>query len=297
MRNLLLTLGIVMLVAAPAMAITTLYGDWNGGAAPAGAPATWDVTDFRHMDRQSPPAVVLNDYDLKGIAAWWTAPVLGPGKFGTGLECLQDPADLNKATGGYLIANYGLEGNTLMDPAGTIQFWFKPNWDPTQDTETRHIISSQQYYPASYGDHAVALIQEGATSRLEYTNMDNTLTTTIPYDPTSLTMDFNHIAICWDATGTSLYMNGVLLGSDPEKAAMAEAPTIEDQYFFIGGRQGPPASIDMYSADGTFDDLAFDTQCLYSGPDYTVPGELGIPEPATIALLGLGGVLLRRRRR
>lgn len=296
MKKLVLTLGLVMLVAAPAMAAPTVYSDWNGAPAPAGAPGTWKDVDFNFMDRLAPPVVPINDYLLHN-SAWWTLPVLGPGKFGTGMDATQDPGNLNKATGGYFIANYELEGQTMLDAAGTIQFWFKPNWDSAQDTEVRHIVSGQQYYPAAYGDHAVALIQDGANSRLQYTNMDNTLTTTIPYNPTSITADFNHIAICWDASGTSLYMNGVLLGSDPEKLAMAEAPLVENQYFFIGGRQAPPASVDMYGADGTFDDFAVDTQCLYSGPDYTVPGELGIPEPTTLALLGLGGVLLRRRRR
>ena len=272
-----LTLAVIVLVSSPAMAILTLAANWNGGDPPTDAPVTWEESDFDYMNRQSPPYPVENDYALLGIPDWWTAPTITPsGKFGSGLDCTQDPADPNKATGGYLIANYLIEGNLMFDDAGTITLWFKPNWDPATDTEIRHIVSTQQYYPAQYNDHRVDVIVDvaGANSRLEFTNMDGSVTTSVPYDPSRILNDWNHIAIAWDVDGTRLYMNGELAATSPEKMAVSPSD-VEDQYLFIGGRQAPPTSVDMYGADGIFDDFGIYSTALYTGAGtYDLPGEI-----------------------
>ena len=282
MRHLLAvsTLAVVMMVSSPAMAAMTLYANWNGGDPPAGADPSWEGIDFNYSNRLGPPDPAVEFYELMS-GTWWTKSTLtASGKFGSGLDATQNPAYPNKATGGYTIANWAIKGNTMLDAAGTMQFWFKPNWDPATEADIHHIVSTQQYYPAEYNGHRVDIIHDvgGANSRLEFTNMGGSATTSVAYDPAKVLADWNHMAICWDAAGTRLYMNGAVAAISPDKMAVAEigGPSGDDQYLFIGGRQAPPASVDMYGADGIFDDFALYTTALYTGASYDIPGPIDI---------------------
>jgi len=94
--------------------------------------------------------------------------------------------------------------------------------------------------------------------------------------------EWYHIACTWDGTTQAVYVNGFLDKSQPQTYSGGWGAT------YIGGVSGVP----LYSFDGVIDDVRIYNNALS-------PGEIReiIPEPATVLLLGLGGLILRKRRR
>jgi hypothetical protein len=104
-----------------------------------------------------------------------------------------------------------------------------------------------------------------------------------------------NIAYTWDMSGgtdagtASVFLDGVLLktltGLDPFSFDYATMKGIGS--FYTNGNGAP---------NGYIDDFVIYDEVMYTD-DYTVRTASAVPEPATMALLGLGGLLFVRRRK
>lgn len=107
------------------------------------------------------------------------------------------------------------------------------------------------------------------------------------------TEGWHFIAVTWDGTtdenGVKIYVNGQL--ADQGTATSTSLGTGYDLH--LGGVQGPMAN---NTWDGYLDELAMFDYAL-SGAEVNSLYLAAIPEPASLALMGLGGLMILRRRR
>lgn len=96
--------------------------------------------------------------------------------------------------------------------------------------------------------------------------------------------DWNHVAVTYDGTTKRLYFNGVELGSGSGAIAL----NIGAANFRIGSTNG-----------GEFFNGLIDDVRVYNTAESgaTIAGLAAAPEPGSLALLGLGGLCVLRRRR
>ena len=279
-----IALAVALAVGASAQGALTAWAAWND----ISDPPDWYVDaglDGRVNDTNLECQVAA---DLHGTGQMPEVE-LGAGRWGGGL--VDGPGD----NGLYEYMNTSDPMAVALNSAeGTMEFWFKPDWDPTGEQFDRRGIFSIQGGGGWKGSHFFILakptdgdwVDPNGYWAVDHYRQDDSYAGFNFTGNQNLIQDWNHLAYVWDATGNRLYSNGVKIG---ETASLLEwAP---DTYLFLGSFQ----TFSGYDADGTYDSLAVYDTAIYTGDQIQVP-DAEIPVPATLALLGLGGVFLRRRR-
>ena len=279
-------LAVVTLLAAPAWAAMTAVATWNdgpsrdarwlAGSSPAySAEAGFDWVDWWADWDEGP-------LDVKGVSSLTFGRIRypdsdGAGKWGGGMK-----DDTGVDSGMYLVVNQDLptvvspKNRAVWDAQGTIEFWFKPQWDPNPDLQVRQ--------HALIFVNSVTAAGDGLFIRW---NGDGTVTTQMrtlsfwrggpdvdvghEWTSTALVNDWNHVAFVWDQTGNTTYANGYRVGETIY--AGAEAPKVEwnDYLYLMLGQEGNIST--NYQSDGIWDSLAIWDEARYSGPTYTMPTE------------------------
>ena len=261
---------VVLLSGASAVAGLTAVANWDGG--PAVNP-NWEAGEypaFSHL----PPGPGLDWRIGTGEATqaacgypqqWSGQPYPnsdGVGKWGGALWDEVGDGML------YMDLQNG-DAKELVDAQGTIEFWFKPEWDPIMDTNTHTLINLNRARPAD----------DGLWFRY---NGDGTMTSVVKTWPqlrevghewvwNLLVEDaWNHVAFVWDATGNYTYCNGLKVG-ETIYAGYAPAKVAWDQEWvglFFGRDHGDVDGAGTYESDGRWDSFAIWDEVRYSGETY-----------------------------
>ena len=189
------------------------------------------------------------------------------GKWGGGLR---DDAGVDAAC--YVEVNeLGGGSACLIDAQGTIEFWFKPDWDPDPVLETdKHAIYKSS---TGYDCDGLRIAWEGdgtmvtqmITASPELQSIGHTWTSP------ALILDWNHVAFVWDENGIFTYCNGNKVGETIYSGPAPSRVSWGDWHMVMLGQDGN-CSTD-YQSDGTWDSLAIWDEVLYSGETYTMPTE------------------------
>ena len=201
----------------------------------------------------------------------------GVGKWGGGLK-----DDVGLDGGMYVTVNNDpyptvpAVNRAVWDKQGTIEFWFKPLWDPNPALQIRQ--HSLIYV------NSVTAAGDGLFIRW---NGDGTVTTQMrtlsfweggpdvevghEWTSTSLVNDWNHVAFVWDQTGNKTYCNGRRVGETIYDGP--DAPKVQwNDYLYVMLGQEANISTD-YQSDAIWDSMAIWDEVRYSGPTYTMPTE------------------------
>ena len=274
-------LAVVMLLAAPAAAAMTAVATWNNGPSTDTGWMTreygaWSAEPgFDWVDWADGPADAVSGITF-GRMRYPDSD--GVGKWGGGLK-----DDTGVDGGMYVVVNQDVppvvspENRAVWDEQGTIEFWFKPLWDPNPDLQIRQ--------HALIYVNSVTAAGDGLFIRW---NGDGTVTTQMrtlsfwrggpdvevghEWTSTALVNDWNHVAFVWDQTSNATYCNGRRVGEtvyDDDPAA----PKVEwNDYLYVMLGQEANISTD-YQSDGIWDSMAIWDEVRYTGPTYTMPTE------------------------
>ena len=275
---------VVLLSGASAVARLTAVANWDGG--PAVNP-NWDAGEYPAFSHLPPGPgldwrIGTNDATqaVCGLPQEWAGQPYpnsdGVGKWGGALWDEVDDGML------YISLQDG-DAKELVDAQGTIEFWFKPEWDPALDTNTHTLINLNRSRPAD----------DGLWFRY---NGDGTMTSVVKTWPeltevghewvwNLLVEDaWNHVAFVWDATGNYTYCNRVKVG-ETLYGGPASAKVAWDQEWvglFFGRDSGDVDGAGTYESDGLWDSFAIWDEVRYSGLTYLLPTDpivyVGIPE-------------------
>ena len=192
--------------------------DWDAGVYPANAPEPgfdWILYLDGPQDAISgwPPISPRRYPDSDGEGKF--AVHLGPCEWGPGRALKDDPEDGAM----YVTLNAGHAPNdplrTLVDEQGTIEFWFKPMWDPAVET-ARHSLLMVNLSSANRDGLFIRYNGDGTvTTQFKTQSLNNGgPDIDIGHDWTSnaLIDDWNHVAFTWDAAGNYTYANGSRIG-------------------------------------------------------------------------------------
>lgn len=259
----IITIFVVLTLSLPSLATVTVYNSFDAGmgpdsVTPAGAVAFWGTGG-------GPTSSI--DTVTK--------------KFGAG--SLQTATTWHMYTDG----GGGFQ-NAVSQSAGTMEMWVAPNWNSgSGQSQVIALLGANFDYPYSFipgihltyigGDWMTAWYKGASGGSVE-------LQTNVSWTAGS----WHHLAVTWDPTTVAFYMDGSLVSS-------AANPSVGDFLGLDNLYLGGPAS-DVRTWDGWIDDFAISDNVKYSGATYDVPTG-PVPEPATVCLLGLGGLILLKRRR
>ena len=285
---LMAALALVLCSGTSTMAALTALAEWDVGASEESNPGIRKGLDQYTDGFQEARIVNITgggypDVDLTQSAFSWK---------GGGGSLYDAPGQ----DGVFLSPNHDGVNPALKDGQGTIEWWFKPNYDV--NVPDSHVLFHAQAGAGDRGFYGFMYPGDGTTPVLAFNFFqgDGTFVHQIAADvpDTEFTNGvFNHFAYSWDAAGTRMYIGGEKIG---ENIYGAGDPTVEwGQYVFLalGSRQNNSGD-----AQGWYDSLRIHDEAIYSGASITpptVPYGVVLPEPATLGLIGLGGLCLMRR--
>ena len=264
----------------PAQYGLTGFATWNNG--PASDPG-WDPADPAAqadypswVDEPGLDWVRAHDGPSQAVSGWpWVSPRRYPNSDGVGKwdgALKDDPED----GGFYVVLNNGQPPGdpmrTLVNEEGTIEFWFKPMWDPATETNQHALVivnlasdNKDGLFIAFEGDGTM-----GTTMITQSINEGGPLTD-VGHDWTSMPLinDWNHVAFAWDSAGNYTYCNGSKVGETIYGGTAPEKVDWADTMYIMFGQEGQ--STTDYQSDGLWDSLAIWHEVLYTGADYAVP--------------------------
>ena len=190
------------------------------------------------------------------------------------------------------IDDYVLTGTTGR-PTNTFSFggWLKTSLPHERDTESASLydyggIAGQKYAFSPHHEadlNAGAGLSVGINGISVYEHGDDYMPATAVY-PENIEEGWNHIMIVYDDKQPAIYLNGSLFHT----GLTSPRATVYAPIQFGGMVYG--------FFDGLIDEVAIWNEALDADAVKDVYLN-GVPEPATVALLGLGGLVLIRRKR
>ena len=203
----------------------------------------------------------------------------------------------SRACGGW----FSMKDNFNLD-SGTIEFWFKPNWNPSEGEHSHTLFTTGSHVgPGTGNQSGISIVWYefgGGDGRLQgswtnYTGDANPGFIVLgeqQLEEGAFSRDsWHHLAFSWDSRGGCFFVDGRrLLLNRQQNLALREYP--EGQDFILGGND---SSIHLYSpgqpANGTYDNFRVSDRMLYAPDrDFTVPGDFSVPRLPLTRTLDLG---------
>ena len=157
----------------------------------------------------------------------------------------------------------GVDLNTTVGPAGTVSFWFRPNWTDTGAQRNRNRV----LFDASLGNKYFKLAKRrgsGGRTRLtllfeDSIDRDFFVSANVPQFNSG---SWVHIATTWDygANRFQIYVNGSVV-ADVTRATNGNMPDLNSLYFGDNRTSYNPYAITRV-ADASFDEIYIDSRVL-----------------------------------
>ena len=290
---------VVLACARTTQADTLLLAKWDDPKTPDATYSFFGSTTFTNDARWRDHAAAGKSRDGHPHTAGVD------GKWGLGL-CCQDADNAgtdgngdgtSKVCGGW----FSMAGNFNLD-AGTIEFWFKPNWHPRKGENNHVLFTTGGHVGPGTGDQAGIKIlwywHGGGDGRLQaaWTNLTNNA------DPKHILLceyqlgegDFargtwHHLVISWNDSRGQFFVDGKrAVLNHRENLHLRQYPEGGD--FMLGGGD---SSIHLYStsdpANGTYDNFRVSDSMRYDPDrDFTPPGEFTVPHVPAARAIDLG---------
>ncbi|MEE3371512.1 MAG: SUMF1/EgtB/PvdO family nonheme iron enzyme [Planctomycetota bacterium] len=203
----------------------------------------------------------------------------------------------SRACGGW----FSMKDNFNLN-SGTIEFWFKPDWDPSESESSHTLFTTGSHVgPGTGNQSGISIVWYdvgGGDGRLQgsWTNYTGNANPgfVVLGEQQLKEGDFSrnswhHLAFSWDSRGGCFFVDGRrLLLNRQQNLALREYP--EGQDFILGGRD---SSIHLYPpaqpANGIYDNFRVSDRMLYAPDrDFTVPGDFAVPRLPLTRMLDLG---------
>ena len=261
------TVVLVLVVAMPATAALMAYANWDEG--PEGWSGYGDLNhnagfDWLRTIDASRFAVTCFEFELSD---WPDAD--GVGKWGGGLY---DEPDVD--AGLYVQVNDPFGGpDCLADDQGTIEFWFKPDWNPATDTNAHAFIKAST--GVDWDGLRISFNGDGSmTTQMltqESVSPEDTIDVGHEWTTMPLVQDWNHIAFVWDEAGNRSYCNGGKVGETVYDGPAPNKVNWGDWHLVMLGQEGNWTG--DYQSEGTWDAMAIWSDPRYTGDTYSPPTE------------------------
>lgn len=193
----------------------------------------------------------------------------------------------------------GIDGATQF----SISLWFRQDVDTNNNSNYNGLFMTRNATSQTGGggeNWGIAIENNNSPRHIDW-RVDGQAGTETDNIIGNVSNDWNHVAYVYDSTTntTSLYQNGSLVTSENVGPGVGAIVT--------GGSWdiGDDACCPSREFTGTLDDIsvwtgaltADEVAAIYQGGLQGIDAPNAIPEPASVALLGLGGLMMLRRRK